>query len=261
MKTITSEVNMQFGSTLKRWRKQRRMSQAALGEAAEVSTRHLSFLENGRARPSRQMVLVLASALEIPLRERNALLADAGFAPAYSDRDLLDPELAQVRAALDFVLARSEPNPALAVDRSWRLRGMNRGAQRMSELLVDPHPELFAVADNAMHLLFHPRGIRRFVLNWPEVCWVTLDRLRQDGLRQPESAALYEELLRYPLPERPAEDRSPILIPVHLRRDGIELSFMTLLTTLGSAIDATAQELTVEVYFPLDRATEAWLAG
>jgi len=252
---------MQFPTQLRHWRKQRRMSQAALGEQAEVSTRHLSFLENGRSRPSRQMVLVLASVLEVPLRERNALLASAGFAPAYSDRDLGDPELAQVRAAVDFVLERSEPNPALAVDRSWKLRGMNRGAQKMSAFLVDPHPELLAVADNAMHLLFHPRGIRRFVVNWPEVCWVTLDRLRQDGLRQPESAALYEELVRYPLPPRPPEDRSPILIPVHLRREDAELRFLTLLTTLGSAVDATAQELTVEVYFPLDEATKAWLAG
>jgi len=250
-----------FGPLLKRWRQQRRMSQQALSDSAEVSTRHISFLENGRAAPSRQMVLLLTSALDLPLRERNALLAAAGFSPAYSARDLSDPQMAPVRQAVDFLFERCEPNPAIAVDRAWNLYAMNRGAQRMTAFFLEPHPELAAVAHNAMHLLFHPRGMRRFVVNWEAIAALTLDRLRREAVEDPRSAALLEALSAYP--STPAPSSPPtgdVLIPVHLRRDGVELRMATLLTALGAPIDATARELTVEIYYPLDSFTERWLS-
>lgn len=261
---MTAPTRTDFGPSLRHWRKQRRMSQAALAEAAEVSTRHLSCLETGKARPSRQMVLVLASALEVPLRERNTLLAAAGFSPAYGARDLSDPAMDHVRRVVDFVLERSLPNPAIAADRRWRIHSMNAGALRMVGFLLgpSPHPELLPLADQAMHLLFHPEGIRRYVVNWPEVATATLDRLRLEAGSDPAVAELLEELLAYPqVPRAALAPERDVLIPVHLRKDGVELRFATLLTTLGSPIDATARDLTMEIYFPLDPATEAWLAG
>ena len=257
---MTQQSQTDFGPSLRTWRRQRRMSQAALAEAAEVSTRHLSFLETGKARPSRQMVLVLASALEVPLRERNGLLAAAGFAPAYGARDFADPAMDHVRAVVDFVLERSMPNPAIAVDRRWRIHSMNAGAQRMVGFLLDPEPELLPHLDQAMHLLFHPKGLRSYVVNWGEVATATLDRLRAESLTDPVIAELLAELLAYPsTPRAPLSPERDVLVPVHLRKGGVELRFATLLTTLGSPVDATAQELTMETYFPLDAATEAWL--
>ncbi len=259
--TMTAQQPTDFGPALRHWRGQRRMSQADLADAAEVSTRHLSCLERGKASPSRTMVLVLASALEVPLRERNSMLAAAGFAPAYGARDLADPEMDHVRRVMDFVLERSMPNPAIAVDRLWRVHSMNAGAQRLLGLVLDPHPELLPLMDKAMHLLFHPRGIRRFVVNWPEVATATLDRLRTDAVHDPAVSELLVELLAYPqVPRAALPAERDVLIPVHLKRADVELSFATLLTTLGSPVDATARELTMETYFPLDAATERWLA-
>lgn len=238
------------------------MSQQALSHAAEVSTRHLSFLETGKAQPSRQMVLVLASALEIPLRERNALLTSAGFAAAYGARDFGDPDMHEVRRVRDFVLQRAEPNPALAVDRHWRIHAMNQGAQRMAAFFIDPDPEVLAFMDQAMHLIFHPKGLRRYIVNWPAVATVTLDRLRAEAPQDPVVAQLLSELEAYPPTPRPQlAPGDQVLIPVHLRKAGVELRFATLLTTLGTPMDATAQDLTIETYFPLDAATEAWILG
>jgi hypothetical protein len=166
-----------------------------------------------------------------------------------------------VRRALDFVLARAEPNPALAVDRGWRMIAMNRGAQKLSAFFLDPEPELLAVADNAMKLLFHPRGLCRYVVNWPEVAAFTLDRLEREALQDPEGAgALLAALRAWPAPAAGRPKGDGVLVPVHLRKGGVELRMATLLATLGAPVDVTARELTVEIYYPLDEATEAWLA-
>ncbi|MCB9765646.1 MAG: helix-turn-helix domain-containing protein [Alphaproteobacteria bacterium] len=250
-----------FGPQLRQWRRRRRMSQQALSEAAEVSTRHISCLENGRSAPSRQMVLLLASALDVPLRERNDLLAAAGFTPAYGAHDLSEPEMAPIRHALDFLFQRFEPNPALAVDRRWAIQGMNQGAARLAAWFLADATLPPGVMGNAMHLVFHPDGLRRFVVNWPEVAGVTLARLRRDAARDPDGAGqLLDELLAWPgVPEPAMTGGDGVLVPIHLRRRGVELRLATLLTTLGTPVDATAQELTVELYFPLDAATAAWL--
>jgi transcriptional regulator with XRE-family HTH domain len=248
---------------LRAWRQRRRLSQDALSESAEVSQRHLSRLETGKVSPSRQMVLVLASALEVPLRDRNALLGAAGFAAAYSARDYADPDLAPVRRALDFVLERSEPNPAFAVDRRWQVVAINASAARLQQAFVTPTPSLLAVAHNAMHVLFHPDGLSQWLVNWPQIATMTLARLRHDALTDPDGAGvLYEELQAYPLPERvPVDPRDTVLVPTHLRKGDVELRFALVVSQLGSAIDLTAAELTVETYHALDEATERWLQG
>lgn len=158
---------MQVGPLLKRWRRARRMSQQDLAFASEVSTRHISFVENGKSAPSREMVLVLASALDMPLRERNVLLRSAGFAPAYRESQLNHPDMAGVRQVLDIMLEHQEPYPALVLDHMWNLVRMNTAGMRvMGYFLADADPSLLR---NVMHALFHPDGFRRFVVNFDEV--------------------------------------------------------------------------------------------
>lgn len=252
-----------FGTMMRGWRRRRRMSQQALSEAAEVSTRHLSFLETGKAKPSRQMVLVIGSALDVPLRDRNDLLEAAGYAPAYGARDLGSPGMQAVQQALDFVLDRFDPNPALAVDRAYTTLAMNKGAARLSAHFIDPDPDLARVANNAMHLLFHPKGLSRWIVNWERIGGLTLQRMQREARRDPRiSGALLDAILAYPnVPEPRPWEGDEVLVPVHLARGGVELRFAVLLTTLGSALDVTAQDLTVETYFPMDEATERWLTG
>lgn len=255
-----------IGPLLRRWRSARGLSQLALAEQAEVSTRHLSCLENGKAQPSRQMVLVLASALDIPLRERNALLMAAGFAPAYRESGITEPQMAHIRRALDFILERQEPFPALVVNRRWDLVLANRGTQQLLSLLPIDLAALGPNARNVMHMLFHPTGLRRYVVNWEEVARVIMARL----LREAQEDALGEELrplvsalMAYPdMPRSYAEpspvDASQVLVPVHTRHEGIELRLFTTVTSLGTPMDITAQELRIECYYPADEATEAW---
>ncbi|MCA9705092.1 MAG: helix-turn-helix transcriptional regulator [Myxococcales bacterium] len=255
-----------IGPLLRRWRSTRGMSQLALAQQAEVSTRHISCVENGKAQPSREMVLVLASALDVPLRERNALLVAAGFAPVYRESEIAEPQMAHVRRALDFILERQEPYPALVLDRSWNLRLANRGTQRLLAAMPVDLAALGPLASNALHLLFHPAGLCRYVVNWDEVARVVLARLlheaQHDALGLP-LRPLVHALMRYPgVPQRCTEpspaDASQVLIPIHVRHDGVELRLFTTLTTLGTPIDITAQELRIECYYPADDATEAW---
>ena len=184
-----------FGDMLRSWRTKRRLTQEALAGEAEVSTRHLSYLENGRAQPSRDMVLVLASALEIPLRERNTLLHTAGFAPAYSEVDYHSSDMAHVRQAVDFLLARHEPHAAIAVDVLWNIRTMNAAAQRLFREMLEPCPELPSLMKNAARLLLHPTALRPRVSNWEEIAAHLVDRLKREGERHrpDETRALLAE--------------------------------------------------------------------
>lgn len=258
-----------IGPLLRGWRTTRGLSQLALADQAEVSTRHISCLENGKAQPSREMVLVLASALDVPLRERNALLVAAGFAPLYRESGIAEPQMAHVRRALDFILERQEPFPALVVNRRWDLLLTNRGAQRLMRHLPLDLAALGPLARNAMHMLFHPGGLRRYVVNWEEVSRVVMARLHheahEDALGE-ELRPLVDALMAYPDMPQAFREPSPahasqVLIPVHTRHEGVELRMFTTVTTLGTPMDITAQELRIECYYPADDASEAWLRG
>lgn len=254
------------GPLLRRWRRSRGLSQLALAEQAEVSTRHISYVENGRSQPSREMVLVLASALDVPLRERNALLVAAGFAPVYRESGIAEPQMAHVRRALDFILERQEPYPALVVDRRWDLLMLNRGAGRLLQHLPPDRAALGEHARNVMHMLFHPLGLRRYVVNWDEVARVVMARLmreaQEDALRE-DIAPLVDALMGYPQMPRAYREPSPVdasrvMVPVHTRNEGVDLRLFTTVTTLGTPVDVTAQELRIECYYPADDATERW---
>lgn len=254
------------GPLLRQWRTSRGLSQLALAEQAEVSTRHISYVENGRAQPSRQMVLVLASALDIPLRERNSLLTAAGFAPVYRETELAKPPMAHVRKALNFILDRQDPFPATVVNRGWDLVMTNGGAKRWLAAFPVDLDALGPVARNAMHLLFHPEGLRQYVVNWGEVSRVVMARLQReanDDVLREDVGPLVEALHRYPdMPKRSsvisAADENRVLIPMHTRHKGNELRLFTTITSLGTPLDITAQELRIECYYPADDATEAW---
>lgn len=254
-----------FGPLLKRWRQTRRLSQEQLSADAEISTRHLSFLENGRSQPSREMVLLLSSALELDLRERNAMLHVAGFAPAYASTGLESLRMAPVKRAVELMLKQQEPYGAVLVDRVWNVLQMNGGAQRMIAhfLTGEPAPEILG---NVIKATLHPTGLRPVLVNWVEVAVFTLERLDRECAMFPHDAErrkLRDEVRQYPgisaltLPTEPSADAPAAL--VHLKKGNDEVRLFTMLTTLGTPLDITAQELAVESYFPADDATEAWL--
>jgi len=251
-----------FGPLLREWRQVRQMSQLRLAEAAEVSTRHISFMETGRSTPSREMVLILASALDLPLRERNTLLGAAGFAAVYRETDLAAPAMSQVARALGFLLDRHEPYGASVLDGSWNILRVNRGGMRMLGWLLEqaPPPE---VAANAMRILFHPRGLRPLIVNWEDVAASMIERLHRE-VSLGAGRALLDEILRYPeMPRRFARPRlgeePQVVLSLHLRVGDRDLRMFTTLTTLGTPLDVTAQELRIESYFPADEETEEWV--
>ena len=249
MTSITSEVMSQIGPLLKTWRTRRRLSQLDLALEAGVSTRHLSFVETGRARPSEQMVLHLAEQLDVPLRERNRLLLAAGYAPVYAQRALDAPELGPVKDALDQLLASHEPFPAIVVDRGWNLVAANRAIAMLTEGAA---PHLLEPPVNALRLALHPDGMAKRIANYGEWRAHLLHDLAavRDQTADPELAALHEELTAYPGPdaEPAAHD---VFVP--LRIDG--LTFLSTRTTFGTAVDVTVSELAIEAFYPADDAT------
>jgi transcriptional regulator with XRE-family HTH domain len=243
------------------------MSQLDLALDAQVSARHLSFIETGRATPSREMLLLLAAVLEVPLRERNLLLHAAGYAAAYRQTDLTAPELAEARRALEFILARHEPNPTLVLDRLWDVLLANPAAAILSRFVQEPAALAARGRPNAARLIFHSAGMRPFIVNWEDVAAHLLERLRREasfGLGDPAARELLNELLSYPdIPPRLrhagyGRPDTPLL-PLTLARDGARLSFLTTVTTFGTPQDVTLQELRIETYFPADEATRELL--
>jgi transcriptional regulator with XRE-family HTH domain len=255
-----------FGSLLRQWRTARRMSQQQLAIESEVSTRHISYVENGKSSPSREMVLILASALDLPLRERNSLLSSAGFAPVYRETNLSEPEMLPVRRAFDTILSHHEPYPAIVLNRSWDLVKMNDAFMRLFSFLLEP-PFDPIVGQNVLHSLFHPRGVRPYVRNWEEVAGFLIDRLYRESITEletSESRKLLDALLRYPgVPRGMAEidlTAAPrVCVTVDLEKNDTCLRLFSTLTTLGTPIDVTAQELRIESYFPADEDTGEWL--
>jgi transcriptional regulator with XRE-family HTH domain len=250
-----------FGTQLRSWRTARRISQEALADRAGVSARHLSFVENGKSKPSREVVLALAGALDVPLRERNALLTAAGFAAAFGTSPLEAEELAYMRRAIDHVLEQQEPYGAVVVDGRWNLLKMNRGAQR---LFAKFPPEDVTAATNLIVGTLHPKGLRPYIVNWDELAGLLVARLHREVSARPADEELHRLLARVlALPGVPAEWRVPApgriaapFAPVHLRSPTFEVTLFTMLTSIGTALDVTAEEVHIESYFPADDASE-----
>ena len=258
-----------FGRLLKDWRGRRGLSQLDLALAARTTQRHLSFIESGRAAPSRDMVLRLAHTMDLPLRQQNALMLAAGYAPAWRERALSTPDLAVVNSALDYMLAQHEPYPALVVDRCWNLLRANAGAVRLVEFLTGPS-QAGAPAEpvNLAIALVSPDGLRPLIVNWQEVALYFVRGVQADAQADgtPETAQLLERLLAFPevpaLSEAmpPEAGQTPVL-PVHFRRDETSLRLFTTIATLGTPRDVTLQEVRIEFFFPMDDATAQTLRG
>lgn len=255
-----------FPERLRWWRRRRGWSQLELAGRAGVSQRHLGFLELGRARPSREMVIRLAATLDIPLRQHNALLLAGGFAPIWRETDLGAPELAQIRAALDYILAQQEPFPAVAVDRHWNLLKANQGALRLIEFLVGPLAPDARI--NLADALVAPDVLRPFLVNWPDVVRYFIRSVEADAATDlaGETSALLERLLSYEgvrvAVQSHAIDAAPgPVLPVQFRKGDISLQLFTTIATLGIPQDVTLQELRIECFFPTDPGTAAILRG
>lgn len=243
------------GTLLRGWRQRRRLSQLDLALLAGVSARHLSFVETGRAKPSRAMVLHLAEQLEVPLRERNQLLLAAGFAPSYAQRGLDDDDMAPVRGALDLVLGGYEPHPAVVVDRGWQLVAGNRS---IAVLTAGVAPELLSPPVNVLRLSLHPDGMAPRIANLAEWRGHLLDRLAREAMLTGDGrlAALHEELLAYPGGrERTGPDGGGVVVPLRLRAGDRELAFLSTVTTFGTPRDITVAELSIEAFLPADAST------
>jgi transcriptional regulator with XRE-family HTH domain len=255
--TLVRMNDNRVGTLLRDWRQRRRLSQLDLALEAGVSTRHLSFVETGRSKPSAEMLLHLAEQLEVPLRDRNQLLLAAGYAPQYAARSLDDPDLFPIRDALGHVLAGHEPYPAFAVDRGWNLVASNAA---LGPILDGVDPELLKPPVNCMRLALHPDGLAPRILNLAEWRSHLLHRLeRQIGLTgEAMLRDLHRELLSYPgpAPDEGAATGHEIMIALRLATDdGGELSFFSTVTTFGTAVDITVSELSIEAFFPADAAT------
>ena len=239
------------------------MSQLALAAEAEVSARHLCFLETGRAQPSREMVQLLAGVLDVSLGDRNAMLLAAGYAPAYAERKLDAPELAHVRRALEFILQRQEPYPAIVVDGGWNTVMGNQAARR----LFGPFQKGSALrreqARNAMHMICHPAGMRRFIVNWEEFAGPLIQTIHREAAGGANAAAarLRDELLAYPgMPPRwkIPDPRAPVppVLTMRLEKDQLQLAFFSTLTVLATPRDVTLEQLRIECFYPADSVTE-----
>jgi transcriptional regulator with XRE-family HTH domain len=252
------------GPLLRDWRQRRRRSQLDLASEAEVSPRHLSFVETGRSRPSRELLLHLADHLDVPLRERNTLLLAAGYAPSYHQTAMDAVEMQPVRDALDKILAGHDPYPAVVVDRRWDLVTANTAA--LTILSEGIAPELLTPPVNAMRVSLHPDGLASRIVNFEEYSDHLLTRLdRQAAVAaDPDLFALAEELRGYPrvsaVPATHTDPASLLFVPLVLRApDGQELTFFSTLATFGTALDITIAELSIESFFPADALTVAAL--
>lgn len=250
-----------FSSLLKHWRSVRRLTQIELAVDANVSARHVCFLETGRSQPSREMVQLLGSALDLPLEERNALHVAAGFVPPYGDKGLAADNLQPVQQALDFMLRQQEPYPGIVVDGHWDVRMRNQGSARMLKTFRDSYEMDAGIADNAMHVVFHPKGLRQFIVNWEEFAGQMMQILHRDVAQGSRAAArLFDEIMVYPglsaewrLP-RHSQASSPVMI-MHLAKGGFRLAFFSTFTTLAMPTDAALQQIKIECFFPADDAT------
>jgi len=261
------------GPLLRRWREARHLSQLDLSLEAEVSARHISFLETGKAAPSREMLLTLSNALDVPLRERNLLLLAAGYAPIYGETSMDDPRMSQVRTVVEIILKSNEPRSAVAHDRHWNVVMANAAFVRFVTVMLGKEPAglspLRVAAPprlNLLHLLFDPKGLRRVIVNWEASARSLLNEAyrrlawaRDDTLKE-----LISEILSYPgVPTRwrepDLEGPQALILPMELNLDGKIARMFSTVTTVATPHDVTLQELHVEVFYPADAETEATL--
>lgn len=248
------------GGLLREWRQRRRLSQLELACEADISTRHLSFVETGRAQPSREMLLHLAEQLEVPIRDRNVLLVAAGYAPLFPERALKDPVLVAARAAIDLVLERQKPYPAFALDRHWRIVASNAA---LPELYEGVAPELLEPPIDAMRLSLHPQGLAPRIANLAEWRAHLLFRLRHqvELTADPVLIALLREVSLYPASAGPAFAPTglehEVAVPFRFRMPEGILSFFSMTTIFGTPVDVMLSELALELFFPADDETDA----
>ncbi|MCA0302038.1 MAG: helix-turn-helix transcriptional regulator [Proteobacteria bacterium] len=256
-----------FGPMLRTWRRRRGASQLALALQSGVSQRHVSFLESGRARPSREMVVQLSAALDVPLRQRNALLLAAGFAPAYRETNLAAPELAPVARAIDHMLRQQEPYPAVVIDRLWNLSRANTAATAFIGLLFEGAPPAPPAGQppNVLHWLLDPKALRPKIVNWEEVARhlvsATYAEILADG-GEPQALAFIEQIMAYPgvpasFRKLRFEDRPQPVLTIDFVVGGKTLSVFTTIATLGTPQDVTLQEVRIECFFPADDRSDA----
>ncbi|MBF2089770.1 MAG: helix-turn-helix transcriptional regulator [Synechococcales cyanobacterium K32_A2020_035] len=250
-----------FGALLRYWRRQRGWSQLELSCQSEVSQRHISFLESGRSRPSRAMVLHLATVLAVPLRQQNLMLSTAGFAPVYSEHDLSSPELAPIQQAIAAMLRQQNPYPALVMDRYWTLLQANQGAQNLMGWLLGDRLSRFEQPLNMMRLMLHPQGLRPYVENWETIAGSLAQRLQQEAQGEAVDSPT-AQLLRSLEADLPDPGATSLLfgsalpvLPVTFVKANQRLSFFTIISTLGTPRDITLQELRIESLFPADAVT------
>jgi transcriptional regulator with XRE-family HTH domain len=264
MKATASDIRTASpaGILLRQWRDARGKTQLDLSFDAGVSQKHISFVESGRSIPSRQMLLDLAQALDVPLRERNELLIAAGYAPLYSEPAIDAPVMNSIAKALQRMLRQHEPFPAIVMDRNWNVLMSNDAAPQLFNCFIDlasrPPPR------NLLHLVFDPNGLRPFVANWPETAKGLLGRVCREALGHvidEKTKALLAELSQYPgvKPEWRAPSPGSVLpmIPFSLTKDGVTLNYFSMITTVGTPQTVTAEELRLECLFPADDSTEA----
>ena len=267
---VAGDQQPSFGQLLKNTRGARRLSQLQLAVEADVSQRHLSFLESGRALPSREMVIQLARALELPLRERNRLLVSAGFAGIYPTRKLEAADMQPVRAALELLLAHHEPFPAIVVDRAWNLFMANAAVPKVFGALGDLDAMFRRVCGarppNVLALLFHPEGMQPYIRNFDEVAVPLLVRTAREAIEHPHVQQVLDEVLQYPtVPARwrsldLSRSANPLpVLPTEFAVGDLCLKVFSMMTTFGTPLDVTTDELRVEAFFPADAASEALL--
>ena len=253
------------GQLLRDWRAARGMSQFDLAMHAGFSSRHVSFIETGRTNPSRQALLILAEALEVPLRERNRLLEAGGYAHLYPERSLDAAEMGHVRGVLQFILDRHQPYPAVVLDRYANCLMGNSASSQLIAAVIDP--SLITGHANFLRMTFHPLGARRWIVNWDEVARHLMARAERELGRAENdrtAAQLLEELRGYADPAPPqrgttALSAGDLLLPIHFRKDGVDLRMFSTIMTLGTPQDVTLQELRIETFFPADESSaQAW---
>lgn len=256
-----------FSNILKQWRDRRKLSQLELALMSQVSQRHISFLESGRAKPSQEMVLQLANVLEVPLRQQNLMLSAAGFAPIHAETDLSAPEMASICKALSFMLHQQEPYPALVIDRYWNMLLTNEGATRLLSIFIDMDrlQKLFCIDGkiNLARIVLDPQGLKSFITNWEEVTKHILQRIYREAnaSMNEQSTLLFEELVNYPdvaeiWQHSHRTTQNDLILITQFKHNDLNLRFFSTIATLGTPYDITLQEIRIESLFPADEATE-----